>query len=110
MGMVHDIVEENVGREVARREGVVKEALAHLVMALKGDGTQDMNPVERLAVASYLSDAAQAVLDAGASASSAARQVRLPAWFERQIRLHVTDLVTTEVEAALGQPEQLTTA
>jgi hypothetical protein len=51
MGMVQEIIEENVGREVAGREAVVAEALTYLVAALKGDGTQDLSHGERLAVA-----------------------------------------------------------
>jgi hypothetical protein len=110
MGLVQDIVEENVGWEVARREAVVTEALAYLVMALKGDGTQNMTSPERLAVATYLSEAALAVMEADATACAAARQVKLPPWFETQIRLHVTDLVTAEIAAAMAAPDQLATA
>jgi hypothetical protein len=49
-------------------------------------------------------------MDDGETACCAARRVKLPAWLEGQIRMHVTDRVTAQIEAALAQQEQPATA
>jgi hypothetical protein len=78
--------EEQIGLEIARQEAQVQDAVVGVILALKGDGTQNLSAGERLAVAGYLVHLAQAVLEHGSYACWAAQQVDLPPLFQEQIR------------------------
>ena len=85
-GRVSSMRPEQIGLEQARREAQVQDAVVGVVLALKGDGTQDLDAGERWAVAGYLMHLAQAVLEHGSYACWAAQQVDLPPLFQERIR------------------------
>jgi hypothetical protein len=96
--------QEQIGLERARREAQVQDAAVGVVLALKGDGTQDLDAEERQAVAGYLMDLAAAVLARGSSACWAAQQVDLPPLFQERIRLAVLAAGKAESDAAADKP------
>jgi hypothetical protein len=96
--------EEQIGLEIARREAQVQDAVVGVIMALKGDGTQNLSAGERRAVAGYLLHLAEAVLEHGSYACWAAQQVDLPPLFQERIRPAGRAAGKAEIDPALETP------
>lgn len=104
-GRVQPMREEQIGLEITRREAQVQDAVVGVVMAIKGDGTQDLDAWERLAVAGYLVHLAEAVLERGSYACWAAQQVDLPPLFQERIRQAVMTAWKAEIDTASDRPK-----
>jgi hypothetical protein len=96
--------QEQIELEQARREAQVQDAAVGVVLALKGDGTQDLDAQERQAVAGYLMDLAAAVRERGSYACWAAQQVDLPPLFQERICAAV--IAAERSTAAIDEREQ----
>jgi hypothetical protein len=92
--------QQQIGLEQARREAQVQDAAVGVVLALKGDGTQDLDAQERQAVAGYLVCLAAAVREHGSYACWAAQQVDLPPLFQERIRAAVIAAGQAESDTA----------
>ena len=89
MDQIEDSVEAQATLAVAQREAQVQNAAVYLLLALKGNETQRMEPGEAVVLAAYLEELAAAVRSGPGALCYRMQQVSLPAWYMEQVRAQV---------------------